>query len=104
MPVDAETFDRGQERYSIENEIISFLHDNHDKAYNDREITVEVMDAGWSEANVESTDFDDFDDFVGCVLDLATVSSILDHLVDNGQVRRRILDAGEGMRSYYQAP
>lgn len=101
MPVDAATFEQGQERYSIENEIIHFLHDNKDRAYNVREITLEVMEAGWSEANVESRELDDI---VGCILDLATISSILDHLVDNGQVERRILDAGNGDRSYYKAP
>lgn len=101
MPVDADTFDEGKERYSIENEIIRFLHDNQGNAYNVHEITVEVMETGWSESNVESAQFDDF---VGCILDLATVNSVLDHLVDNGQVDRRILDLGRGERSYYRAP
>lgn len=101
MPVDAETFDQGQERYSIENEIIGFLHANQGTAYNVHEITVEIMETDWSEANVESADFEDF---VGCVMDLATVNAILDHLVDNGQVERRILDVGAGERSYYKSP
>lgn len=101
MPIDSETFERGKERYSIENEIIHFLQENRDRAYNVHEITVEVMEPGWSEANVSA---DDFDDFVGCVLDLATVSSILDALVDDGRLNRRVLDAGQGERSYYQAP
>lgn len=101
MPVDGDTFDQGRERYSIENEIIRFLHDNQEKAYNVHEITVEVMEADWTESNGES---DRFDDFVNCILDLATVNSVLDHLVDNGQVDRRILDLGEGKRSYYRAP
>lgn len=101
MPVDEDTFDQGKEHYSIENEIIRFLHDNQENAYNVHEITVEVMEADWAESNVES---DHVEDFVGCVLDLATVNSILDHLVDNGQVERRILDLGEGKRSYYRAP
>lgn len=101
MPVTRDAFDEGEERYSIESEIVRFLHDNPEKAYNVREITVEVMETGWSEANVESTEFDEL---VGCVLDLATVSSIMDHLVDNGQVKRRIFDDGRGKRSYYAAP
>ena len=101
MPIDESTFEAGQPRYSMENEIIQFLHANQQQAYNVREITVEVMDAGWSESNVDS---DDFEAFVGCVLDLATVSSILDHLVDNGQVERRIIDEGDGERSFYRAP
>ena len=101
MPVDAATFEEGDERYSIEHEIVLFLHENRQQAYNVREITEEVMDPGWSEANVGS---DDFDAYVGCVLDLATVSSILDTLVDNGRVQRRILDTGDGERSYYRAP
>lgn len=59
------------------------------------------MDTGWSEANVDEPTLDDF---VGCVLDMATVSSILDGLVDHGKLRRRIVDAGQGERSYYRAP
>lgn len=101
MPVDADTFEQGVERYSIENEIVHFLQENREQAYNVHEITVEVMEPGWSEANVDS---DDIDDVVGCMLDLATVSSILDALVDDGRLNRRILDAGQGERSYYQAP
>lgn len=101
LPVDAATFERGEERYSIENEVIHFLHENRERAYNIREITVEVMETGWSEANVESRDFDEY---IGCFLDLATVSSVLDALVDDGRAKRRILDVGEGERSYYRAP
>lgn len=101
MPVDSDTFERGEKRYSIENEIVHFLHDNRDEAYNVREITVEVMDPGWSESNVDDPDFEAY---VGCVLDLATVSTTLDALVDDGRVERRIIDVGEGERSYYRAP
>ena len=101
MPVDPATFERGQERFSIENDVIQFLNDNREQAYNVHEITEEVMDPGWSEANVESTGFEGY---IGCILDLATISSILDHLVDNGQVHRRIVDIGDGLRSYYRAP
>ena len=101
VPIDSETFEKGEERYSIENEIVHFLHENSERAYNVREITVEVMEPGWSEANVEANDFEDV---MGCVLDLATVSSILDKLVDNGGLHRRIVDAGDGRRSYYRAP
>lgn len=101
MPISKAEFEEGKERYSIENEIIHVLHEHSDQAYNIHEITVEVMDLGWSEANVEEANFESF---VGCVLDLATVSSILDKLVDNGRVKRRIVDTGEGERSYYRAP
>ena len=101
MPIDREQFERGEERYSIENEIVHFLHARSDRAYNVHEITVEVMETGWSEANVES---DDFEGMVGCFLDLATVSSILDSLVDDGGLKRRIVDVGDGERSYYRAP
>jgi|GEM_PF-2682397 len=101
MPVDAERFEGGEERYSIENEIVHFLYDNRERAYNVREITVEVMGPGWSESDVERPDFEEY---VGCVLDLATVSSILDTLVDDGGVERRILETERGERSYYRAP
>ena len=102
MPVDRETFEgRGEERYSIENDVISFLHEHRDEAFNVREIAVAVMDPGWSEANVEEPA--EFETYLGCFLDLATVNSIVDTLVDNGALERRILDVGEGERSYYRA-
>ena len=101
MPIDLETFRRGEERYSIENEIIQFLHDNKTRAFNVHEITDAVMDIGWSEANVEETA--DCNASVGWVLDMATVSSVLDEMVDHGGVERRIVDTGDGPRSYYRA-
>ena len=101
MPIDRETFAAGEERFSIENGIIHFLHEHTDRADNVREITVEVMDPGGSEANVEEPDVEDF---AGFVLDLATVDSILDKLVDNGALERPIVDVGQGERSYYRAP
>lgn len=101
MPISRAEFEAGEERFSIENEIVHFLHEHRDQAYNVREITVQVMESGWSEANVSDPNLDDF---VGCVLDLATVSSILDKLVDNGALKRRIVDEGAGERSYYRAP
>jgi hypothetical protein len=101
MPIDRETFAAGEERFSIENEIIHFLHEHTDRAYNVREITVAVMDPGWSEANVEEPDVEDF---AGFVLDLATVDSILDKLVDNGALERPIVDVGQGEQSYDRGP
>lgn len=82
MPVDADTFKQGDERYSIENGIIHFLNENSEYASNVRESTGEVMETDWSEANIES---DAFEEYIGCFLDLATVSSIFDALVDNGK-------------------
>ncbi|MFC6827165.1 hypothetical protein [Halopelagius fulvigenes] len=101
MPIDGETFESGDERPSIENEILRFLHGNPEEAYNVREIAERVVDLGRSESNVGDADIEEF---VGCALDLATVNSILDKLVDNGRLERRIVDAGRGRRSYYRAP
>lgn len=100
MPIDEGTFESGEEHNSIENEVIHFLYEHRDEAYTVREVAEEVMDAGWSEANVEA----EFDWVVGCFVDIATVNSVLDKLVGNGRVERRIVDAGEGRRSYYRAP
>lgn len=97
MPIDVDTFEQGSERYSIEERIVQFLRENDQQAYNVREITEAVMDVGWSEANVDRDD-----ELVGCILDLATVSAILDRLVDHGGLERRIVDAGGGERSYYR--
>ncbi len=101
MPVDSDTFDEGGERYSIENEILEFLYDNREQAFNLGEITVAVMEPGWSEADADPDE--ELDASLGCLLDMATVSSILDGLVDNGALERRVLDAGDGLRSYYRA-
>jgi hypothetical protein len=100
MPIDEERFQAGEHRYSIEQAIIDHLCDNKDRAFELREITSEVMEIGWSEENVEDPAYEDS---VGFVVDLATVSSILDRLVDNGAVERRIVDDGLGKRSYYSA-
>jgi beta-lactamase superfamily II metal-dependent hydrolase len=35
-------------------------------------------------------------------VDLTTVSAILDRLVDNGRLERRLIDVGQGERSYYR--
>lgn len=101
MPIDRRTFEAGEERYSIENEIIHFLHERQEKAFNVREVTTAVMHPDWSEANVEDPDLNAL---ISCVLDLATVNSILDSLVDDGKVKRRIIDSDQGERSYYRAP
>lgn len=100
MPIDADTFEQGTKRYSIEEDIIQLLYDDTKRAYNVHEITVEVMKPGWSKSNVE---FRDFDEYVGCLLDLATVRTIVDQLVDDGEIERRILDTEDGKRSYYRA-
>lgn len=101
MPISLDTFERGGERYSIEECIIQFLHDHDDQAYNVREITEAVMETGWSQSNVDQP-FED-DEHVGWVLDVATVSAILDRLVDNGALVRRIVDTGGGEQSYYHS-
>lgn len=101
MPISPETFEAGGERYSIEDRVRTFLLENHPHAYNVAEVTEEVMDTGWSEANVER-DAEDAD-LVGCIVDVATVSAILDKMVDHGALERRIVDTGDGERSYYRA-
>ncbi|WP_276280731.1 hypothetical protein [Halorussus caseinilyticus] len=99
MPISLDTFERGGERYSIEERVLSFLQENDQQAYNVQEVTEAVMDIGWSESNVEHP-FED-DEHVGWVLDVATVSAILDRLVDNGALDRRVVDTGAGEQSYY---
>lgn len=100
MPIDLDRFETGGERYSIEARVLRFLQTNDDRAYNVIEIADEVIDTGWSEANV---DCPLEGDVAGWVIDVATVSSILDRLVDNGVVERRVVDTGPGARSYYHA-
>ncbi|WP_115863868.1 hypothetical protein [Halorussus litoreus] len=115
MPISVDAFERGGERYSVEERIVEFLRENDQQAYNVREITEAVMETGWSETNVERELDGEFDDeldsqpddgldgeLLGCIVDLATVSSILDRLVDHGALERRVVDAGEGERSYYR--
>ena len=100
MPISLDRFERGGERYSIEERILTFLEEHDQQAYNVREITEEVMETGWSESNVEQPFGDE--EHVGWVLDVATVSSILDRLVDNGALERRVVDTDTGERSYYR--
>ncbi|UPV98865.1 hypothetical protein M0R88_10005 [Halorussus gelatinilyticus] len=100
MPITTDTFEEGSERYSIEERIVQFLHENDRQAYNVREITEAVMETGWSEANVSYAVEDD--ELMGCIIDVATVSSILDRLVDHGALERRVIDTGDGERSYYR--
>ena len=101
MPISSKTFEGGCERYSIEERVRSFLLENHSQAYNVVEVTEAVMETGWSEANVDH-DVEDAD-LLGCIVDLATVSAILDRLVDHGALKRRIVNTGDGERSYYRA-
>lgn len=102
MPIDAATFERGEPEGSIERRIREFLYANPESAYNVREIAVEVMDLGVSERNVSRPT--DVQTFMAEFLDVATVSAILDRQVDVGHVDRRLVDAGQGKRSYYRAP
>lgn len=101
MPISRETFEQGSERYSIEERLLRFLQENHQQAYNVGEIAEEVMETGWSETNVEHPYEDN--EVVGWVLDVATVSAILDRLVDHGALERRVVDTNVGKRSYYRA-
>jgi hypothetical protein len=101
VPISSDAFEQGGERYSIEERIRQFLQENADQAYNVREVTESVMETGWSEANVDHRVEDS--ELIGCILDFSTVSAILDRLVDHGALERRIVDAGEGERSYYRA-
>lgn len=100
MPISRETFEQGEERYSIEHATIEFLHENSERAYNVHEITVEVLEPEWAGATLDSDV--DFESYVECFLEVATVSSILDALVDDGVLERRMLDVEGTERSYYR--
>jgi hypothetical protein len=100
VPIDSQTFEAGEAEYSIEQRILDFLEENPQQAYNVREITVEVMDVGLSEQNVDRPS--DVQTFMSEFVDLTTVSVILDRLVDNGRLERRLIDVGQGKRSYYR--
>lgn len=100
VPIDSHTFEAGEAEHSIERKILGLLEENPQKAYNVREITVEVMDVGLSEQNVDRPS--DIQTFMAEFVDLTTVSAILDRLVDNGRLERRLIDAEQGERSYYR--
>lgn len=78
MPVSADRFDRGEEHYPIESEIVRPLQENPGTAYTLRSEHRRGHGSDRSESNVEPADFDEF-------------------VV-------RVLDDGEGERSYYAAP
>lgn len=102
MPIDAETFDEGETPDSVESKILDLLYENPEEAYDVREIAVEVMGEGISERNVERPT--DLQGFMSQYLDVATVSTVLEGLCDDKKVVRRLIDTGEGKRSYYRAP
>ncbi|WP_135535411.1 hypothetical protein [Halostella pelagica] len=86
--------------YSIERKILNHLRENPRKAYNVREITVEVMDVGLPEQTVDRPT--DVQTFISGFVDLAPVSVILDRLVDDGRLERWLIDVGQAYRSYYR--
>ena len=100
MPIDAQTFERGAEWGSVEREIIRFLYANEDRAYDVYEITA-ATDRGWCES--ETGESFESDLSVEQILDVATVKSILERLVHNGGVERRIVDEAGGKRPFYRA-
>lgn len=101
MPLSAKLFERGVERPSIENRVVRLLHANRERAFTAREITRTVVDTARFETPVDVPA--DSAEFIDYVLMLATVSSILDSLVDDGALERRIVDDGRGKRSYYRS-
>ena len=102
MPIDPETFESGETTDSVESRILDLLYENPDRAYNVREIAVEVMEEGISERNVERPS--DEQEYVSIFLDVATVATVMERLCDDSKVVRRLVDTGEGLRSYYRAP
>ena len=102
MPIDPERFDQGQTTDSVESRILDLLYENPGLAYNVREVAVEVMSEGVSERNVDRPS--DEQEFMALFLDVATVATILERLCDDKKVVRRLVDTGEGLRSYYRAP
>ena len=100
MPIDHREFERGESHYSVEQEILNFLKENPGKAYNVREITMEVMNVGLAERNVSRPS--NIQRLMAELVDVATVATTLDGLVDDGLLERRILDVGKGKRSYYR--
>lgn len=102
MPIDADRFERGDPEGSIENRILDLLYGNPDAAYNSREIACEVMDGDVSVVGEEPSASDRA--LKSEFLDIAAVTSILDRLVDDRHVDRRVVQVGQVGRSYYSAP
>jgi hypothetical protein len=102
MPIDAETFDRGEPSDSIESRILQFLYDEPETAYTSREIATAVMDEGVSVDRADRPA--DHEAFALEFFDVAAETSILDQLVDDHHVERRVVSVGSVSRSYYRAP
>ena len=102
MPIDAETFDRGDPSDSIESRILEHLYGHPETAYTSREIATEVMDEGVSVARADQPADDEA--FALEFFDVAAVTSILDQPVDDPPVERRVVSVGSVSRSYYRAP
>ena len=102
MPIDAERFEQGDAEESIESRVLDLLYENPDEAYNSREIAIEVMDGGLSPGHPDQPESDE--EFATEFLDVAAVTAILDALVDDHHVDRRVVEVGNVERSYYRAP
>lgn len=102
MPIDADRFEGGDQEGSIESRILDVLYDHPDTAYNSREIACEVMDGDVSVIGDEPSASDRA--LKSEFLDIAAVTSILDGLVDDRHVDRRVVGVGQVDRSYYSAP
>ena len=102
MPIDAERFEQGHAEESIESRVLDLLYGNPDEAYSSREIAIEVMDDGLSPEPSAQPESDA--EFAREFLDVAAVTAILDALVDDHYVDRRVVEVGNAARSYYRAP
>ena len=101
MPIDVQAFEEGVEYGSIEREIIRFLYANEGSAFDVYEITAAATDQEWCES--ETSESFETELSVAQILDVATVNSILERLVHNGGVDRRVVDDGSGERPFYRA-
>lgn len=102
MPIDAEGFERRDPEESIEDRVLELLYGNPETAYNSREIAVEVMDDGLSVQDPDQPEAGE--EFTAEFVDVATVTSILDALVDDHNIDRRVVEVGNVERSHYRAP
>lgn len=102
MPIDAETFERGEQRASVEDRIRAFFREHPERAYDTHEVAVAVTDVDAS--SVPSELPRELVGDVQYVLGLTTVYTLLEELVDNGALDRRVVEREEGPRSYYREP
>lgn len=94
MPISKKEWDVGRKWDTLEARILSFLHNNRDKALTSTEI---MHGIGYTSQGT------DFMGLVGTIASIWTINNALITLVKEGSVKARVIDTTAGEQTYYMA-